>query len=76
MPFTLAFLCLLGGRPRLRTPLNGILWFNDLYLYHQLFTPFDSVVSDIHDFFADAIMSNKLRVHFLLELAAVVNQLG
>ncbi len=30
---------LLGGRPCLHIPLNRILWFIDLYPYHQLFTP-------------------------------------
>ncbi len=31
-------LCLLGGQPCPHSPLNGFLWFINLYPYRQLFT--------------------------------------
>ncbi len=63
--------------PHPHTPLNGILWFTDLYTYHQLFTHLNSVVSDIFDSVRTQLcLTNNLGVHFLFELAAVVSILA
>ncbi len=72
--FTHVFLCLLGGRPRPHTPLNGILLFGDIYPYHQLFTPLNYVEFDIPDVCGPSYVLLTEGVHFLL--GAVVSYLG
>ncbi len=68
--FAPTFLCSLGGQPSRHIPLNGILWFSDLSLYNQFFTPF------IPDFLWMQLCHKNYLVNFLFKLVAAVNYLG